>query len=200
MKILTSYKKIIFMKTTSHFIWIQLKSEIFSDIFSAVYLYLEQNNIQNSIVFQNPLSPHITLYYLEKDIDQVTKEEIKKYIQKFDIKNSITISWYDYFLNWEWNKSIFYFTTKKNLLLEAYRNDLDDKYNRNHVENNSFTFSPHITFLRIQDNKVFKTHRQNIENIINKELQKINNLDINTKNIFLYAVNSQFKEEIQVKL
>ena len=188
------------MKTTSHFIWIQLKSEIFSDIFSAVYLYLEQNNIQDSIVFQNPLSLHITLYYLEKDIDQVIKEEIKKYIQKFDIKNSITVSWCDYFLNWEWNKSIFYFTTKTNLPLQAYRNDLHDKYNRIYVENNSFTFSPHITFLRIQNSKIFEEHRKNIENIINKKVQKINDLDINTKNIFLYAVNSQFKEEIQVKL
>ena len=188
------------MKTTSHFIWIQLKSEIFSDIFSAVYLYLEQNNIQDSIIFQNPLSVHITLYYLEKNIDKITIEEIKKYIQKFDIKNSITISWYDYFLNWEWNKSIFYFRTKTNVALEKYRNDLHKKYNRDYVEDNNFIFSPHITFLRIQDNKIFEEHRKNIENIIDKQLQKINDLDINTKNIFLYAVNSQFKEEIQIKL
>lgn len=188
------------MKTTSHFIWTQLKLEIFSDIFSAVYLYLEQNNIQDSIIFQNPLSVHITLYYLEKDIDTITAEEIKKYIQKFDIKNSISVSWFDYFLNWEWNTSICYFTTKTNLDLEKYRNDLHEKYNRDYVEDNNFTFSPHITFLRIQDNKIFEKHRQNIENIIHQELQKINNVDANTRNIFLYAVNSQFKEEIQVKL
>lgn len=188
------------MKTTSHFIWIPLKSEIFSDIFSSVYSYLEQNNIQDSIIFQNPLSVHITLYYLEKNIDTITTEEIKKYIQKFDIKNSISVSWFDYFFRWEWNRFALYFTSKTNLNLENYRNDLHEKYNRDYVEDNNFTFFPHITFLRIQDNKIFEKHRKNIENIINKELQKINNVDVNTRNISLYAVNSQFREEIQVKL
>ena len=60
-------------------------------------------------------------------------------------------------------------------------------------------FSPHITFLKIQDNKVFEEHREKIENIINDELKKIKDLDLNTRNIFLYAINSQFKEEIQIK-
>ncbi|MGB2111425.1 MAG: hypothetical protein ACPHY8_06505, partial [Patescibacteria group bacterium] len=87
-----------------------------------------------------------------------------------------------------------------NLPLQAYRNDLHEKYNRDYVEDNNFIFSPHITFLRIQDNKIFEKHRRNIENIINKELYKVSDLNVNTKNIFLYAVNSQFKEEIQVKL
>jgi 2'-5' RNA ligase len=95
---------------------------------------------------------------------------------------------------------VLYFTSKTNLPLEDYRNSLHDKYNRNYVEDNSFAFSPHITFLRIKDSKVFEEHRECIENIINKEIQTISNLDINSGNIFLYAVNSQFKEEIQVKL
>ena len=56
---------------------------------------------------------------------------------------------------------------KTNLPLENYRNDLHNKYNRNYVKDNSFSFSPHITFLKIQDSKVFKKHRENIENIIN---------------------------------
>jgi len=42
-------------------------------------------------LFQNPLSPHITLYYLEKDIEETTKEEIKGYIKKFDINDKITL-------------------------------------------------------------------------------------------------------------
>ena len=188
------------MKTTSHFIWIQLKSEIFSDIFSVVYQYVKKNNIEDFIVFQNPLSSHITLYYLEKDIENITKKEIKEYIKKFNINDTITISWFNYFFRWEWNRFVLYFTSKTNLNLENYRNDLHEKYNRDYVEDNGFAFSPHITFLRIQDSKIFEKHRDNIENIINKKLQKINHLDTNTKNTFLYAVNSQFKEEIQIKL
>jgi 2'-5' RNA ligase len=93
-----------------------------------------------------------------------------------------------------------YFTNKTDLPLEDYRNKLHEKYNRDYVEDNSFSFSPHITFLKIQDSKIFEKHRENIENIIDEEIKKINELDLNSKNIFLYAVNSKFKEEIQIKL
>ena len=187
------------MKTTSHFLWIEIKTELFSNIFVEVYKYTKENNIEDSLLFQNPLSLHITLYYLEENIKDITKDEIKEYIKKFDINDKIIISWFNYFFRWEWNRFVLYFTSKTNLSLEYYRNDLHKKYNRDYVEDNSFDFSPHITFLRIQDSKVFEEHRQNIESIINEELEKINNLDLNTRNIFLYAVNSKFKEEIQIK-
>lgn len=188
------------MQTTSHFIWIELKSELFSDIFVKIYNYIKENNIENSVLFQNPLSPHITLYYLEKDIEDKTKEKIKEYIKFFEINDSIKLNWFNYFFRWEWNRFVLYFTSKTTLPLKDYRNNLHDKYNRDYVEDNSFDFSPHITFLRIKDSKIFENHRENIENILNDELQKISDLDINTRNIFLYAVNSQFKEEIQIKL
>jgi hypothetical protein len=80
------------MKTTSHFIGIELQAAIFSNLFIEVYKYCKENNIQNSIIFQNPLSPHITLYYLEKDINEITKQEIKEYIQKLNIDDAITLS------------------------------------------------------------------------------------------------------------
>ncbi len=188
------------MKTTSHFIWIELKSELLSDLFVKTYNYIKENNIEKSILFQNPLSPHITLYYLEKDIEKNTKEEIKEYIKKIDINDRISISWFNYFFRWKWNRFVLYFTSKTNLPLKKYRDILDNKYNRDYVEDNGFNFSPHITFIKIQDSKTFENHRENIENIINEELKKIQNLDLNTKNIFLYAVNSKFKEEIQIKL
>lgn len=85
------------MQTTSHFIWIELKTEIFSDIFVKVYNYIKENNIEDSILFQNPLSPHITLYYLEKDIKNKTKEEIKDYIKNFEINDTIKLTWFNYF-------------------------------------------------------------------------------------------------------
>jgi len=187
------------MKTTSHFIWTKLKNELFSNIFVEVYKYIEKNKIKNSLSFQNPLSPYITLYYLENNIKSINKEEIKEYIKKFNINDTITISWFNYFFRWKWNRFVLYFTSKTDLLLGNYRNNLHKRYNRNYVEDNNFVFSPHITFLKIQDNKVFEEHREKIENIINDELKKIKDLDLNTRNIFLYAINSQFKEEIQIK-
>jgi len=94
---------------------------------------------------------------------------------------------------------VLYFKIITNLPLNEYRNNLHDKYDRNLVEDNNFTFSPHITFLRIQNSEIFEKHRNNIEKILNEELQKIKKIDLNTRNIFLYAVNSEFKEEIQIK-
>lgn len=67
------------METTSHFIWIEIKSEIISNIFVETYKYLKKNNIENSILFQNPISSHITLYYLEKDINKNIKINIKNW-------------------------------------------------------------------------------------------------------------------------
>lgn len=188
------------MQTTSHFIWIELKTELLSDIFVKIFNYIKENNIQDSILFQNPLSMHITLYYLEKDINENTKNEIKEYINIFNIDDSIKLSWFNYFSRWEWNNFVLYFTSKTDLPLKKYRDKIHEKYNRSFVEDNNFIFSPHITFLRIQDSKVFEEHKKNIESIITDEIKKINYLDLNTRNIFLYGVNSKFKEEIQIKL
>ncbi len=187
------------MQTTSHFIWIELRAELFSDIFVKVYDYTRENNIINSFSFQNPLSTHITLYYLEKTINLETKKEIKDYIKTFDIDNMIRLDWFNYFLNWNWNRFVLYFTTKTDLFLEDYRDKLHMKYNRSNIKDNNFKFFPHITFLKIKDFKKFEEHRKNIENIISEEIKKINNLDLNTKKIFIYSVNSKFKEEIQIK-
>jgi len=188
------------MQTTSHFIWIELKQEIFVNLFVKIYEYLKKNNIENIVNFQNPLSLHITLYYLEKDLQNETKNEIKEYIKKFDINKKIELSWFNYFFRGEWNRFVLYLETKTDLQLKNYRDDLHNKYKRDFVEDNNFEFSPHITFLRIQNSETFEKHRENIENIINKELENLKNIDINSKNINLYAVNSKFKEEIQIKI
>lgn len=188
------------METTSHFIWIEIKSEIISNIFVETYKYLKKNNIENSILFQNPISSHITLYYLEKDINKNLNINIKNYIKKLKIDEEIKISWFNYFFKLDWSRNILYFTIDTKLNLNDYNNDLDKIYNRALIEDNNFNFLPHITFLRIKDNKIFEEHKENIENIINIELLKINNFDLNSKNIFLYASNSNFKEEIQIKI
>lgn len=188
------------MQTTSHFIWIELKAEIFSDIFVKIYTYLKENNIENILHFQNPLSPHITLYYLEKDLKKPTKEKIQNNIKNLDIKSDIFLSGYNYFSRWEGNRFVLYFSIKTDLPLEKYRDILHKKYNRDFVEDNNFTFTPHITFLRINNSEIFEKHRNNIENIIKSEIENLQNININSEKIYLYAVNSKFKEEIQIKL
>jgi len=188
------------MKTTSHFIWIELKSEIFSNLFVEMYKYVKEKNIENSILFQNPLSPHITIYYLEKDISNSTKDAIKNDIKNLSINNWIYANGFSYFYNPEWDRFVLYFKSNTSLPLVEYRNKLHEKYNRSDVEDNNFSFSPHITFLKILNSEIFEKHRENIEAILCEEISKIKNIDINWKKISLYAVNSQFKEEIQIKL
>ncbi len=187
------------MNTTSHFVWIELKSIFFSNIFVKIYKYLKNNNILDIINFQNPLSLHITLYYFEKDLGD-DREIIKKYITEIDINEDIFVNWIDYFNDWDDNKSILYLKSTTKLDLKLYRDSFYLKFNRNYIKDNSFDYSPHITLLRILDSNCFEKHRQNIESIINNEIQNIANENINNKKIFLYAVNSEFKEEIQIKL
>lgn len=71
---------------------------------------------------------------------------------------------------------------------------------RNNTENNRFEYSPHITILRVINSDIFEVHRGNIESIITKYLKKLQNQNVNTGEIYLYAVNSIFKPEKQVKI
>lgn len=185
------------METTSHFVWIELKNEIFSDIFVKIWKYLKENNIENIIDLQNPLSPHITLYYLEKDFLEVDK--IKNDIKNFSINDEIFLSEINYFFRWE-NRFVLYFSIKTKNNLENIRNILHKKYKRDFVEDNNFPFSTHITIWKIKNFEIFEKHRENIEKILFLELNNLKNIDINSKKIFLYAVNSCFREEIQIKI
>lgn len=187
------------MKTTSHFIGLQMKSELFSDIFVKVYEYLKENNIWDALQIQNPLSPHITLYYLHKDVSDKEKENIQHDISLLNISDDIFLKEINYFFKDE-KRYILYFTPSTNLELHNYRDILHKKYNREDIEENSFEFTPHITLLRIINVAVFEAHRNNIENIISQELKKLTNINVSAKDIWLYAVNSNFREEIQIKL
>ena len=75
----------------------------------------------------------------------------------------------DYFFRGE-NRFVLYFNTNTNINLESYRNILHNAYKRTQVEDNSFDFSPHVTFLKILDPSTFETHRMNIEKIISEEI------------------------------
>lgn len=187
------------MNATSHFIWIELKSELFSDVFVNIYKYLKENKIENIVSFQNPLSIHITIYYFGNNLNKEEKS-IKNEINKLDLSQEIYIKWVKYFYKWKWRKSLLFFESRTNLNILWYRNLFHKIFNRDYIENNKLEFSPHITFFRILNSNIFEKHRVNIEEIITSELQKINNLNISNKKAFLYAVNSEFKEEIQLKI
>ena len=186
------------MKKTSHFIWIELKSQLFVNVYNKIYEYIKINNIENIVTLQNILSIHITLYYLEKNLNKTDKIIIKKDISKLDLEKDIYVSWFDYFLR-KWNKLVLYFTPKTDLDFKCIRDKFHNKFNRNKVYDNSFDFLPHITFLKINNSDIFEKHITNIENILKKEIYKLTDENINSNKAYLYSVNSKFKEEIQIQ-
>gem|GEM_PF-971362 len=165
-----------------------------------IYKYLQENNIEDIVHFQNPLSPHITLYYLEKDINLENEEHIKNMIGKINLDNNIYINSFNYFYKQKNDRFILFFTPKTSLNLKEYRNFFHKELQKDFVKDNNLEFIPHISFLKIVNSGIFEKHRKNIEEIIKENLQKIQNINCNTKNAFLYAVNSEFKEEIQIKV
>ena len=187
------------MKTTSHFIWVGLKSEAFSDMFVATNEYLRENNIEDSVSFQNPLSMHITLYYLWSELPTDKKQCIHKDISQQETNYTIYANWLDYFYK-DQEKYVLYLIPKTEMYLESLRNHFHDAYRVKDIAENSFLFVPHITLCKILMTDVFEKHRVNLENIVQTELLKIQDTNLSEKEIRLYAVNSMFHPEIQVKV
>lgn len=64
------------MQTTSHFIGLSLGSRYFVDTFIELQKYFKEHGLEKAVEFQNVLSLHITLYYLDNEITASDKEQI----------------------------------------------------------------------------------------------------------------------------
>lgn len=179
------------MKITSHFVWLEIISEKFTDLFCALQKYLRENNIENIIEFQNILSLHITLYYLWENISE-------NFSFPKNISQDIELWTFNYFLK-EKRKFICYGTVNTPDFLKNIFDCLHTKYDKKEVWENSFEFIPHITIFKIKDFLEFQKHQKNIEKILEQESEKIT-WSITTGNIFLYKVSSKFSPEIQIKI
>jgi 2'-5' RNA ligase len=93
-----------------------------------------------------------------------------------------------------------YLVPKTTINLKEIRDIFHKKYKREYVSDNNLTFIPHITIFKINDAEIYENHKINIEKIIETEINKLLNLNISLKTISLYAVNSNFQQEIQIKL
>lgn len=186
------------MQTTSHFVWIWIRSELFSDLYVKLYKYLKDNWLENILTFQNILSLHITLYYFPKDLENLEELEIKNLINSIDNDLNIKESWFRYFernnekIIWYiyWNSPI----DLKKIFLEFHK-----IFNKIEVFENNLDFVPHITFFRIKDSEKYELNKGNIEKIINEELINMKNINLFNWKINLYKVSSNFPWEIQIK-
>lgn len=182
------------MIKTSQFIWLKLKVEYFTNIFIEIKKLLWDKE-KEILEFQNPLSLHITVYYLPWKTTEIEEKEIKDIIEKFSQqKIKISMKKLEYF----WKK-IAYISYDNFENLEKINNFLKSKFiDYNSIVDNSYSrFIPHTTLFKIKDYWKFLLYKNDIENIIEKNIEKIQNYDF-IENFYLYAVNSTFTPELQV--
>lgn len=182
------------MIKTSQFIWLKLKVEYFTNIFIEIKKLLWDKE-KEILEFQNPLSLHITVYYLPWKTTEIEEKEIKDIIEKFSQqKIKISMKKLEYF----WKK-IAYISYDNFENLEKINNFLKSKFiDYNSIVDNSYShFIPHTTLFKIKDYPKFLLYKNDIENIVVKNIEKIQKSDF-IENFHLYAVNSTFTPELQV--
>ena len=182
------------MIKTSQFIWLKLKVEYFTKIFIEIKKLLWDKE-KEILEFQNPLSLHITVYYLPWKTTEIEEKEIKDIIAKFSQqKIKISMKKLEYF--WD---NIAYISYNNFENLEKINNFLKNKFiDYNSIVDNSYdSFIPHTTLFKIKDYPKFLLYKNDIENIVVKNIEKIQNYDF-IENFHLYAVNSTFTPELQV--
>src|SRR5688572_22171077 len=64
------------MQTTSHFLGISVDGSEFTDLFVDLQNYFRSHDLEGAIEFQNILSLHITLYYLESSLTEDEKTQL----------------------------------------------------------------------------------------------------------------------------
>ena len=176
------------MIKTSQFIWLKLKVEYFANIFIEIkdLLWDKEKEI---LEFQNPLSLHITVYYLPWKTTEIENKKIKYFIDNISQqKIKISMKKLEYF----WN-SIAYISYDNFENLEKINNFLKNKFNEYNdiIDNSYISFIPHTTLFKIKD------YKNDIENIVVKNIKKMQKSDF-IENFHLYAVNSTFTPELQV--
>jgi len=187
------------MQTTSHFIGAKMEPSVFIDLFVDMYQYLKNNNVRDCLEFYNPLSVHITLYYLDSDISE-QKNQIEKWIldiNKEILNTKIFIDSVSFFEN-EGKETMGYLHTLNFTWLQKTNSQLSKLF-PNSVKDNTQTYVPHLSLFKIKNHQVFSEHKTSILQIIDRHLQVIKKHN-SFKSISLYSVNSNFKPEIQIEM
>lgn len=188
------------MHATSHFIGISLDSSLFADLFVDLQTYFSGHGMESTVEFQNPLSPHVTLYYLEDSIEPGQKSQILEDISDASATNRLTIS--DLKANYfgePGQERVCYLGCARDTKLEELHQFFVQKYNRPQIPENQLTFVPHISLFRIRDPEAYALHKEKIDAIIHTGAQIIDTKHAIT-GLRLFRVNSLFHPEIQIAI
>lgn len=183
------------MPITSHFIGITLKSELFVDLFKDLKKYFNKNNLSNIVVLQNLESVHLTLYYLDKSLDEKSlsniKSDIKNLNQKpleFSIIDAVS------FQGDSTTCLVYLPPTKQEEMLLI--NDMFKTKYPNDVVDNKWVYMPHITLFKVKNLEIFSKYESEIIDLVLQCLKKIKSINV-SKSFNLYSVDSNISPEKQ---
>lgn len=186
------------MQPTSHFLATSLQTAVFTDLLVSLQRFCKEQRIEDCIELQNPLSLHITIYYLDAELTDYEHATIPILLNKWRStysNSSVRIGGHNFFFVNEQPHFCF--------LVPRSTCDLGMIHNEcaalmpNVLPKNQFTYTPHITLFTVKDFLRYAAHSQAIEKILNEHIQVMSDIDV-FANFHLYAVDSNYSPQIQI--
>lgn len=172
---------------TPHFIGLEIKSSLFSNLYLEVYEYLKNNHIEDVIRFQDIFLLHITIHYFRKTLTQGEKSQIKNFIDHNSFDGKIKVCDFNYFYRF-WQRSVCYLEIDTDDDLGVMSRNFYWKFWDEFSKKKKSEFIPHITFFRIKDSMRYEQHRENIEIIIKRQLEDFKQKDVSRHQTHLYKL------------
>lgn len=186
------------MQTTSHFVGLKLDSSKFVDLFIRLQKYINEHELQDSIVLQNILSLHITLYYLDSHLDEYERLRLLQDIAKISSNGLPDISKLkiDYFGEPD-KERVCYLGCESNDTLTTINEYFTKQYQYSQIPENKLAFVPHVSLFRIQDSTAYSPHKIEVDKLINKTIIALGYSSL-VEGLHLFQVNSIYRPEIQI--
>lgn len=186
------------MQTTSHFIGISLDSSKFTDLFVDLQKYFRSHDLEGAIEFQNILSLHITLYYLESSLADDVKTQLLQ--DASDISSAGTLSISELkgsYFGEPGKERVCYIGCAENQKLKEINQFFTKKYGYTHIPENQLAFVPHISIFRINNPDAYTPHKAKIDELISRGVQAIDQNSL-IQGVRLFQVSSLFCPEVQI--
>lgn len=190
----------IAMHITSHFIGISLDSSKFTDLFVDLQQYFRSHDLEGAIEFQNILSLHITLYYLESSLTEDEKTQPLQDASDMSSDKMLGIAGLKGSYFGEPGKErVCYVGCAENERLKELNQLLAKKYEYSQIPENQLAFVPHISLFRINNPEAYTPHKAKIDTVINRALRTIDENSL-IQGVRLYQVCSLFRPEVQIAI
>ncbi|MBP7057248.1 2'-5' RNA ligase family protein [Candidatus Gracilibacteria bacterium] len=188
--ILTTFR----MHITSHFLAVSLDVSYFADLLVALQTFCREREIESCLELQNPLSLHVTLYYLPEALSADDLAAIRSSLVTFSTPQ-VFISGVSFFQR-DGQDYLCYLAPRPNNQLDQVNQYFRTHY-PNQVEKNNYGYVPHMTLFTVKDPVRFTPHADQIMLLVREHVQKIRDVDV-SRTIDIYAVNSAFSPQIQL--